>query len=89
MTEPAQPDGEPRVELLKRLAEQAMSDPEFRAKASADLDGALAEYDYALNPREYALVERFRKSLADAGVDLDLVNEIPDEQLTRFLHSHS
>ncbi len=89
MSESAQPDGEPRVELLKRLAEQAMSDPEFRARASADLDGALTEYGYALNPREHALVERFRKSLADAGVDLDLVNEIPEEQLTRFLHSHS
>lgn len=89
MTQPAQPDGEPRGELLKQLAEQAMSDAEFRAKASADLDSALTEYGYALNPREHALVVRFRKSLADAGVDLDLVNEIPEEQLTRFLRSHS
>jgi hypothetical protein len=89
MVQPAQPDGEMRVELLKQLAEQAMSDAEFRAKASADLDAALAEYGYQLNPREYALVMRFRKSLADAGVDLDLVNEIPEEQLTRFLRSQS
>jgi len=78
-----------RVELLKRLAEQAMSDAEFRANASADLDAALAEYGYALNPREHALVVRFRMSLADAGVDLDLVNEIPEEQLTRFLQSRT
>ena len=89
MALPDQPDGEMRVELLKRLAEQAMSDAEFRANASADLDAALAEYGYALNPREHALVVRFRMSLADAGVDLDLVNEIPEEQLTRFLQSRT
>ena len=89
MSYPAQPDAEPRVELLQQLAELAMTDPEFRAKASADLEGALVEYGYELNPRELALVLRFRKSLADAGVDLDLVNEIPEEQLARFLRSHS
>jgi hypothetical protein len=32
---------------------------------------------------------RFRRSLADAGFDLDLVSEIPPEQLTRFLDSQS
>jgi hypothetical protein len=89
MTQPAQPDGDLRVDLLRKLAEQAMSDAEFRAKASADLEAALDEYGYALNPREHALVVRFRRSLADAGFDLDLVSEIPPEQLTRFLDSQS
>jgi hypothetical protein len=89
MTHPAQPDAELRVELLRQLAELAMSNAEFRAKASVDLERALTEYGYDLNPRERALVLRFRKSLADAGVDLDLVNEIPEEQLTRFLRSGS
>jgi hypothetical protein len=89
MTFPAQPDAELRVDLLRQLAELAMSDAEFRAKANVDLERALTEYGYDLNPRELALVLRFRKSLADAGVDLDLVNEIPEEQLTRFLRSGS
>ena len=87
MTHPAHPDAELRVELLRQLAEQAMTDAEFRAQASADLEAALTEYGYDLNPRELALVQRFRKSLADAGFDLDLVNEIPEEQFARFLRS--
>lgn len=89
MTQPVQPDAELRIELLRQLAELAMSDAEFRAKANVDLERALTDYGYDLNPRELALVLRFRKSLADAGVDLDLVNEIPEEQLTRFLRSGS
>ena len=87
MAQPAQPDGELRVELLRQLAELAMSDAEFRRRAGADLEAALRDYGYELNGRERALVFRFRKSLADAGVDLDLVEEIPEEQLTRFLQS--
>jgi len=74
-----------RVDLLKRLAEQAMSDPGFRAVARNDLAGALETYGYDLNERELALVSRFRATLADAGVDLDLVHDLPDEQLARFL----
>ena len=89
MTQPVQPDAELRIELLRQLAELAMSDAEFRAKANVDLERALTDYGYDLNPRELALVLRFRKSLADAGVDLDLVKEIPEEQLTRFLRSGS
>ena len=74
-----------RVELLKRLAEQAMNDRAFRAVARDDLPAALAAYGYDLNERELALVTRFRASLADAGVDLDLVDSITDEQLTLLL----
>lgn len=74
-----------RGDLLRRLAEQAMTDPEFRAVARHDLGAALAQYGYDLNDRELALVTRFRESLAEAGVDLDLVERLPDEQLARLL----
>lgn len=68
-----------RVELLRRLAEQAMTDPAFRAMARDDLDRALSAHGYDLNERELALVRRFRATLADAGVDLDLVAESGEE----------
>ncbi len=70
-----------RIEILQRLAEQAMSDPAFRAEASADLPTALEKYGYELLPQELALVLRFRRSLADAGVDLDLVSGMSEEQV--------
>jgi hypothetical protein len=75
MDESASVEPEVRPELLRRLAEQAMNDPAFRASARVDLDGALSAYGYELNERELTLVRRFRRSLADAGVDLDLVAE--------------
>ncbi len=61
-----------RVPLLKRIAEQAMSDSEFRAAAAQDLDAALNEYGYELNERELDLVHKFRATLAEAGIDLQL-----------------
>ena len=88
MDDPPTGDDEIRVDLLKRLAEQAMSDRAFRAVARDDLGAALAAYGYELNERELALVTRFRASLADAGVDLDLVDTITDEQLARLLGSY-
>ena len=77
-----------RVDLLKRLAEQAMSDPEFRAVAREDLAAALAAYGYDLNERELALVLPFRSVLADAGVDLSLVDSITEDQLRLLLEQH-
>lgn len=61
-----------RVPVLKRIAEQAMSDEDFRRAAAADLDSALAQWGYELNPRELELVHKFRATLAEAGVDLML-----------------
>lgn len=69
------PDQEIRLPLLKRLAEQAMSDPDFRAVARVDLDRALRDYGYDLNDQEQLLVRRFRDSLEEAGVDLFLSPE--------------
>lgn len=74
-------DGSVRIEVLQRLAEQAMSDPTFRAEANANLESTLTRYGYELWPQELALVLRFRRSLADAGVDLDLVSSMGEAQL--------
>ncbi len=65
-----------RLPLLKRLAEQAMSDQAFRDIAKVDLDDALSRYGYDLNDEEQALVRRFRDALAEAGVDLALASEL-------------
>lgn len=62
-----------------------MSDPVFRADAASDLPAALEKHGYALSPQELALVLRFRRSLADAGVDLDLVSGLGDGQLAELV----
>jgi hypothetical protein len=74
---------EVRIPIMKKLAEQAMSDAEFRAVARDDLDGALVRYGYDLNDRERALVLQFRAALADAGVDLNLIKEQNVDDLLR------
>lgn len=79
MDEPKTGLNDIRVELLRRLAEQAMTDPAFRALARDNLDKALSANGYDLNERELALVRRFRETLADAGVDLDLVPAVGGE----------
>lgn len=70
-----------RMDVLRRLAEQAMSDPDFRAVARHDLLAALREYGYDLNERELALVLRFRAALEEAGVDLFLTEHLSEEDL--------
>ena len=72
-------EGGVRIEVLQRLAEQAMSDAEFRDAARDDLPGALQRNGYELTAQEMALVLRFRRSLEDAGVDLDLVDGMGDD----------
>jgi hypothetical protein len=76
---------EVRVDLLRQLAELAMGDELFREAALDDLDGTLERYGYVLNPEELALVHRFRASLADAGIDLDIVRRYSEQQLNRLL----
>ncbi len=61
-----------RVDVLRRLAEQAMSDEAFRAVARVDLMDALRQFGYELNERELDLVLRFRDALAEAGIDVFL-----------------
>ena len=70
-----------RIDVLQRLAEQAMSDLDFRAVARHDLEGALKQFGYDLNDSEMELVLAFRRSLADAGIDLFLEERITPEQL--------
>jgi hypothetical protein len=78
-------DGPVRIDVLQRLAEQVMSDPTFRDEARVDLPAALVNHGYELTPQELALVLRFRRSLADAGVDLNLVDGTGDERLADIL----
>jgi hypothetical protein len=78
-------DGPVRIDVLQRLAEQAMSDRTFRDEARDDLPATLLKHGYDLTPQELALVLRFRRSLADAGVDLDLVDGMSDDRLTDIL----
>jgi hypothetical protein len=80
-------DGAVRIDVLQRLAEQAMSDPDFRAEARDNLPAALQKHGYDLTPPEMALVVRFRRSLADAGVDLDLVDGVGDERIAHIMDS--
>lgn len=81
-----------RMPLLKQLAEQAMSDGEFRAVARQDLDAALDQYGYDLNERERTLVFQFRAALDEAGVDLNLIKELDVNELLdqpeEFLRSY-
>ncbi len=78
-------DGPVRMDVLQRLAEQAMSDSAFRDEARDDLPATLVKHGYELTPQELALVLRFRRSLADAGVDLDLLDDTGDERLADIL----
>jgi SpoVK/Ycf46/Vps4 family AAA+-type ATPase len=71
-----------RVDVLRRLAEQAMSDAEFRAVAREDLMLALRQFGYELNERELDLVLRFRAALAEAGIDVFLQERIDERYLT-------
>lgn len=77
-------EGEVRVDVLIRLAEQAMSDESFRAVAREDLNGALVQFGYHLNDKELELVLRFRDALAEAGIDLFLDEQIKEEYKDLF-----
>ncbi|MEJ7762013.1 MAG: hypothetical protein WKF80_04400 [Thermomicrobiales bacterium] len=82
-------DDEVRIDLLTRLAEQAMTDVAFRAEARDDLSGALAHHGYALNEREMALVSEFRASLDAAGIDFFLAHPLDRDQIEAILASRS
>jgi hypothetical protein len=75
---------EVRMDVLQRLAEQAMSDPDFRAIARDDLTGALDQYGYDLNEHELDLVLRFRAALEEAGVDLSLAEKLGPEYVAQL-----
>jgi hypothetical protein len=73
-----------RGDVLVRLVEQAMTDPDFRARADEDLATALKLYGFDLNDDEWILVSRFRQTLENADIDLSLGQEIPPEYLTEL-----
>jgi hypothetical protein len=74
-------DDQVRMPVLLQLAEQAMSDLEFRAVARHDLEQALSQFGYDLNPRERTLVFRFRSALEEAGIDLFLTEQLSMEDI--------
>lgn len=78
-------DDDLRIDLLTRLAEQAMTDDAFRMEAGRDLDAALVAHGYDLNDREMTLVSRFRATLEEAGIDLSLGDPIDREHLEALL----
>ena len=69
-----------RIDVLRRLAEQAMTDLEFRAVARDDLNAALAQFGYDLNPNEMSIVLKFRAVLEEAGLDLFLTGNLTDHE---------
>ena len=69
-----------RIDVLRRLAEQAMTDLEFRAVARDDLNAALAQFGYDLNPNEMSIVLKFRAVLEEAGLDLFLTGKLSDHE---------
>ncbi len=73
-----------RIDVLQRLAEQAMTDLDFRAVARHDLEGALQQFGYDLNDSEMELVLAFRRSLAEAEIDLFLTERITPEQMAQI-----
>jgi hypothetical protein len=75
MTSEFEQDGV-RIDVLRRLAEQAMSDLEFRSVARDDLNAALTQFGYDLSPNEMSLVLKFRAVLEEAGLDLFLTGDL-------------
>lgn len=67
--------------VLLKLAEQAMSDLEFRAVARHDVELALKQFGYDLNDRERTLVFSFRQALEDAGIDLFLSEDLSSDNI--------
>jgi hypothetical protein len=70
-----------RMPILLQLAELAMSDLDFRAIARNDIEAALRQYGFDLNPRELTLVLRFRAALEEAGIDLSLTESLSEKDL--------
>jgi hypothetical protein len=70
-----------RMPVLLSLAEQAMSDLEFRAVARQDVELALTQFGYDLNERERSLVFSFRQALEEAGIDLFLTEDFDLENI--------
>lgn len=79
MTSELEQDGV-RIDVLRRLAEQAMTDLEFRSVARDDLNAALTQFGYDLNPNEMNLVLKFRAVLEEAGLDLFLTGNLKDHE---------
>lgn len=62
-------------DVLRNLVNQARTDPEFKRKARADLEGTLNEYGYELNEEELAAAREFHRQtqrMDDAQLNREL-----------------
>ncbi len=64
-----------RDDMLARLVELAVDDADFRAKAVADLDDALAAYNIDLTAEEHDAVAQFHAQVA-GRTDSEILAEI-------------
>lgn len=69
-----------RIDVLRRLAEQAMTDLDFRSVARDDLNAALTQFGYDLTPNEMSIVLKFRAVLEEAGLDLFLTGDLKERE---------
>jgi hypothetical protein len=73
-----------RDEVLMDLVDLARTDPEFKRKARADLEGTLKEYGYELTGDELAAVKEFHRQtqgMTDAALDRELVEHAKGSQM--------
>jgi hypothetical protein len=66
-----------RDEVLMSLVDRAMSDEEFRRRASEDLEGTLRDYGYELTEEELGAVREFHGQVA-GKTDEELVAAVAD-----------
>ena len=71
-----------RDDVLIQLTDRVMEDTAFRAQARTDLDGALRDAGFELNPDEMAAVREFHGSVADLSDD-QLIAAMADPQQRR------
>ena len=87
-----------RIAFTLRIEEDRIADVRFQAQSCVTtvacasaltemIQGKSLSEVLSLTPQELSLVLRFRRSLEDAGVDLDLVAGMGDERLATVLES--
>jgi len=70
-----------RDEVLMDLVNRARTDPEFKRKARADLEGTLSEYGYELTSEELAAAKEFHQrtqGMSDAQLSQALAGPAHD-----------
>jgi hypothetical protein len=71
-------------EVLMNLVDQARTDPEFRRRARADLEGTLNEYGYELTEEELAATKEFHRrthAMSDAELNRALAERASSDTM--------